>query len=264
MLGDDNQPLPYYRMNETGDAIVKAVAGTPIKPCEGVLVFCPNDGLGHSAIFTTTAPEQLGDTPDDVSWLLPVHHLIGSQPACAIPTTVTQTIELAEGWNWISTYIEMEGVDGLTMLQESLNGNGELIKQGVKYTEYDAEWDMWFDSGLTELSNDYMYLVKTTAACEVSLVGAVADLSDHAITIYHGWNWIGFPSAQTMTVEEAFSSFIPQTGDKIQYGVTFTEYDAEWGMWLDSGLTHLVPGRGYLYYYNGTTPQTLNFGKTMK
>jgi hypothetical protein len=35
-------------------------------------------------------------------------------------------------------------------------------------------------------------------------------------------------------------------------------------MWLDSGLTELVPGRGYLYSYNGTTSQTLNFGSGAK
>ncbi len=172
----------------------------------------------------------------------------------------TQTIELAEGWNWISTYIEMEGVDGLAMLQESLNGNAEQIKQGVYFTEYDAEWDEWFDSGLTEMSNELMYLVKTITACEVSLEGTVANLSNHSITINPGWNWIGFPSDQSMTVEDAFANFTPESGDKIQYGVTFNEYDAEWDMWFDNGLTQLVPGRGYLYYYNGTTPQTLNFG----
>jgi hypothetical protein len=194
----------------------------------------------------------------DILPFLPLHDKNENQSAY-LSTTIIQTIELVKDWNWISFYFEMEGVDGLTILKESLDGNGEMIKQGVDYSEYDAEWGEWFDNGLTQLTNDLMYLVKTTAACEVSLVGAVADLSGHAITLNHGWNWIGFPSTQPMTVEEAFSSFNPETGDKIQYGVTFTEYDAEWGVWLDSGLTELVPGRGYLYYYNGTTPQTLIF-----
>ncbi len=199
----------------------------------------------------------------DILPFLPLHDKNGNQSAY-LSTTIIQTIELVKDWNWISFYIEMEGVDGLTILKESLNGNGEMIKQGVDYSEYDAEWGEWFDSGLTQLSNDLMYLVKASGVCEVSLEGVKANLANHSITINHGWNWIGYPCDQSMTVEDAFSNFTPESGDKIQYGVTFNEYDADWGLWLDSGLTHLVPGRGYLYFYSGTTPQTLNYGPATK
>jgi hypothetical protein len=172
---------------------------------------------------------------------------------------VTQRINLNKGWNWISTYIEMDGVDGISMLETSLNGNGLMIKFGIQYTEYDAEWDEWFGNGLTALTNDKMYLVKTSTACEVAFVGTVANIANHPVTIKHGWNWIGFPSDHSMTVEDALTRFTPETGDKIQYGTLFTEYDAEWDMWIGNGLNDLVPGRGYLYYSNSTENKTLIF-----
>ncbi len=174
-------------------------------------------------------------------------------------TTVTQPIRLSKGWNWISTYIEMDGVDGISMLETSLNGNGLMIKFGIQYTEYDAEWDEWFGNGLTALTNDKMYLVKTSTACEVAFVGTVANIANHPVTIKHGWNWIGFPSDHSMTVEDALTRFTPETGDKIQYGTLFTEYDTEWNMWIGNGLNDLVPGRGYLYYSNSTENKTLIF-----
>ena len=174
-------------------------------------------------------------------------------------TTVTQTINLLEGWNWVSTYIEMQGVDGLAMLKNSLGSNGLQIKQGVQFTEYDAEWDEWFDSGLTGLSNELMYLINTATDCTVTLEGSLANPSNHPITINPGWNWIGFPYNQTLTFESAIARFLPADHDLIQHGVSFSEYDAGWEMWLDSGLTHLVPGKGYLYNYHGAAPQTLIF-----
>ncbi|MBR5911477.1 MAG: fibronectin type III domain-containing protein [Bacteroidales bacterium] len=57
--------MAYYRMNDTGDRIVVAEPGTPIKPCEGVFVQVSDNangaqvvgpGSGTPVTFTTTAP----------------------------------------------------------------------------------------------------------------------------------------------------------------------------------------------------------------
>ena len=57
--------MDYYRMNATGDRIVVAEPGTPIKPCEGV--FVQATGEEQHAYFTTTTPIRGGSMDFTVS-----------------------------------------------------------------------------------------------------------------------------------------------------------------------------------------------------
>ena len=50
--------LSFYKMNDKGDKIVLAEAGTPIKPCEGVFVQCDENVNTQTAVFTSTAPSR--------------------------------------------------------------------------------------------------------------------------------------------------------------------------------------------------------------
>ena len=242
MLGDDNQPLPYYRMNETGDALVKAVAGTPIKPCEGVLVFCPNDGLGHSAIFTTTAPEQLGGEPSHVNFALPVHSLIGNQPAFL--GTTTQTIVLSAGINWVSFNVETTLDDLKAALVEALPGTTSITirSQNSGYTTYNGT--RWRGSlGAIELTQ--MCMITVDAACEISLEGTAVDPAEHPIVIPKGVKWFAFPLSESMSINDAFAGFNPVNGDMIKSAGngTATYNGSRWR----GALSTLMPGQGYIF-----------------
>ncbi len=256
LLDNNGQVMPYYKMNDTGDAIVKVQAGTPIKPCEGVLVLCPDDDSEHIAVFTTTDPGQLGDMPDDVEWLLPAHNLTGSQPAYIAPVTVTQTMTLTVGWNWISTYIAVDDpVDMLDMLKESLGGSANQIQSFYYTTEYDGE--EWFgDLDDEGINNEQMYMIFTDKAYAIELEGAPADVSEYEINIRPGWNWIGFPSATPIDVADAMADFEAEEGDQIQSKYYTTEYDGE--EWFGD-LETFTPGEGLLYYSNSPTSKTLIF-----
>ena len=182
-------------------------------------------------------------------------------------SAVIQTVDLDEGWNWFSTYIEMDGVDGLAMLKQSLGANGIYIQCGLDYTqsfEYDGETNWWGSLDDVPMTNEAMYMIQVSTDCTVTLEGQLADPAAHPITINPGWNWIGYPCNQTMTIEDAFAS-IAGDGDVIQQGLEYAqafEYEGEIMLW--GTLAELTPGKGYMYYSNSQDVKTLTFGTTSK
>ena len=171
--------------------------------------------------------------------------------------TVTQTTNLVTGWNWFSTYIEVDDpVDMLQAIEASLGENGIMIKNSRINTEYDAEWGWFGDLDDEGIVNEQMYKIQVSAPCTVTVEGTPANPEEHAITVNYGWNWIGFPCQTTITLENAFVGFA-QEGDKIRNSATEIVYDPEWGWFGD--FETLVPGQGYMYYSDSTTPRRLVF-----
>jgi hypothetical protein len=170
---------------------------------------------------------------------------------------ITQTINLAQGWNWISTYIEVDDpVTMLQMVETGLGGYGVQIKNSQVNTEFDSEWGWFGDLDDVGMTNEQMYAIKVIAPCTVTVEGTPANPANHPITINQGWNWIGFPSSVAISLEDAFAGFA-QEGDKIKNRVTQIEYDPEWGWYGD--FETLEPGQGYMYYSASNTPRTLVF-----
>jgi M6 family metalloprotease-like protein len=173
-------------------------------------------------------------------------------------TTVTQTVSLSSGWNWFSLYVEAEDpVTMLQMLEESLGENGLMIKSTDIYTENDAEWGWFGDLDEEGMVNEQMYKILVSGPCTVNLEGTPANPASHPITIVHGWNWIGFPNAVAISLDDAFDGFA-QEGDIIRNSDGETPYDPEWGGWFGDFET-LEPGQGYMYYSADNTPRTLIF-----
>ena len=260
LLDENGDIMPFYRMNDAGNAIVGAQPGTAIKPTEGVFVFCPNDGAAHYAVFTTTAPETVGEAQNDLRVALPTHNLIGNQDASN--GTVTQTIELVEGWNWVSTYIEAEDpVALLQMLEAALGENASQISSSELFTENDGG-DWWGDLDEEGVTNEQMFMILVETPCTIELEGMPANPADHAITINPGWNWIGFPCDHEMTIEEALGSFEAEDGDTFANSDFFTEFED--GEWFGDVET-LLPGQGFMYFSNSDEVKTLVFtGLTKK
>jgi hypothetical protein len=260
LLDENNEAIPFFKMHNAGNALVAAQAGTAIKPCEGVFVVCPNDGQSHSVTFTTTAPANLGEAEEVPSMLLPVYNLPVHQDAS--PNNVFQTMELIQGWNWFSTYIEVGNpLEMLQMVEASLGENGMEIRNSQVTTEYDSEWGWLGDLDDVGMTNEQMYLIRVSAPCTVTVEGTPASLADHPITINQGWNWIGFPSGVAMSLEDAFADFA-QEGDKIRNSESQNEYDPEWG-W-NGDFETLEPGQGYMYYSASSTARTLVFPASSK
>lgn len=175
---------------------------------------------------------------------------------------VEHTQALNSGWNWWLTYIELNNNDGLIQLENSIGGAGIIIKSRtngyVEAYQYNGETN-WYGT-LSSINNEQMYKIRTNAACNASIVGALSVPANHPITIKNGWNWIGFPCNQNMNVDVALSGFTPENNDVIKGRNGFTTYysDENYSMWYGT-LNTLEPGKGYMYRSNSTTQKTLVF-----
>ena len=176
-------------------------------------------------------------------------------------STITHSQALNSGWNWWSTYIEQNGIDGLGMLENSIGSAGVRI-QGRNGTidqfEYQGS-NYWYGS-LTSIENEQMYKIRTNAACNAVMVGNMALPANHPITINGGWNWIGFPCNQSVSVNDAMSGFTPVANDVItgrNGSTTYVSYGST-SLWYGT-LNTLEPGQGYMYKSNSNTSKTLVF-----
>lgn len=168
---------------------------------------------------------------------------------------ITQTVELAQGWNWFSTCLNMEGAQLLQSLEQALGNNGvQILSQNDGSLIYeDDEWD----GELHGIISEKMYMIQASANCTINLSGVAVNPASHSITICNGYNWIGFPSSQSMTLEAAFVGFEPEEGDQIiSFDGSAIYEDDEW----DGDLTTLQPGKGYIYISHAANNKTLTFG----
>ena len=172
---------------------------------------------------------------------------------------------LATGWNWWSTYIELSGINGLEMLENSLSNAGLLIKSRLNgYVEsYEYNGTTGWYGTLPSINNEQMYKVNVSSICNAIIIGQSTSSSSHPITINNGWNWIGYPCYQAASVDAALANFTPAADDVIKGRNSFTTYYSEGGynMWYGS-LNTLEPGQGYMYKSNSLSSKTLVYAES--
>ena len=156
-------------------------------------------------------------------------------------TTVTQTIALAEGFNWVSFNIDITLDDLKAALVEAMPGATSIkIQSKDKSVTYNGS--RWRGQ-LTTLSVEQMYKIETQAECEITLEGMPLNPAEHPITINAGSTWIGFPFAANMSLTDAFAGFAV-SGDKVSAKGQSASYNGtRWRGPLDT----LVPGQGYVF-----------------
>ena len=169
-------------------------------------------------------------------------------------TTVTQTIALQTGWNWVSIYVDIALNDLRAALVEALPGTVITIKQQNGTTSYDPARHRWTGNITWDLSQ--MYEIKITASCEITLEGARISPSEHTVTIKSGNNWMAFPFDTSMSVTNAFAGFAVN-GDMIKSKDGTTTYTR--GRWVGTSLTTLEPGKGYVYKSAVSSDRTFSF-----
>ena len=175
------------------------------------------------------------------------------------PGPASQTDNLSAGWNWWSTYVEMNGTNGLEMLQNSLGHNGLSIKSQNDFTDnyyQDMGEDYWYGS-MENLRNEQSYLINVMGNGEVTLSGSAAIPMLHPITIQPNWNWIGYPVSVPQTVSGALAGFNPSGDDVLKGQADFASYYEGFGWYPDDFM--LMPGQGYLYLSNATESKTLTY-----
>lgn len=173
---------------------------------------------------------------------------------------ITHTTALTNGWNWWSTYIELNGNDGLAQLENSLGSHGMMIKSRENgFVEpYNVNGTISWYGILTSICNEQMYMIRTDAACQATVTGQAASPANHSVTLNPGWNWIGFMGQQPVSVGAAMSGVTPEGNDVVKGRNSYATYYAGDGNWYGT-LNTLEPGQGYMYQSNSNAAQTLTY-----
>ena len=163
-----------------------------------------------------------------------------------------QSRNLKSGWSWFSSYIEISGAEGLEMIEEALGENGLQIKNQTAFVSNSSSG--WYGS-LTSVSVESMYMIETSAAHELTLIGNIVNPESHPITIGNNWKWISYLLSENIDVEEALSTINPSHGDYIKSKNAFSQYYDGIG-WVGA-LNTMTPGEGYMYQNTSGTTKTL-------
>ena len=236
----------------------------------GELTFSGCSGLSSITINATEPPTVNANSFNGVDKSIPVYIPCGVVTAYQTANVwneftnyqevgcpeVTQITELSEGWNWFSTYITFDDpVEALQALEASLGNNAEQIQSYYYTAEYDGE--EWFgDLNAKGIVNQQMYLIYAVNDCTVELTGIPAVVDEYEIVIKPGWNWIGFPNGEAISVEDAMSDFEAEEEDQIQSIDYIAEFDGD--EWFGD-LGTFVPGQGYMYLSKSDTVKYLVF-----
>ena len=163
-------------------------------------------------------------------------------------TTVTQTIALAAGVNWVSFYVETT-LDDLKAALQATGGTNIVIQAKNGSTTWNGR--RWLGT-VSGFSVTQMYKIQVPADCEIAIEGMPLNPAELPITISNGANWIGFPFSESMSLADAFAGFSAN-----QDAVSSKNGSSTWNgrRWLGS-LSTLVPGQGYIYNSKATEDKT--------
>ena len=165
---------------------------------------------------------------------------------------VEQTTSLSEGWNWWSTYLDIT----LQQLETALGANGLMIADQNGFSANRHPLYGWGGT-LQNIEVGKMYMIKTDAACSITLTGTIVDPVNHPITLNPGANWIGFVGSENLNLNEAFSNLTPTNLDNIKsIDGAATYYQ---GIGWRGNLSILEPGKGYIYKSKATETKTFCF-----
>lgn len=149
-------------------------------------------------------------------------------------------MKLHKGWNWLSHNLD-------TIV------SAELIAGGETETFISCDGTT---TDATPASASYKAKVGTDRS--YTLQGIQINPADMVINLREGWNWIGYPLGQTLTVSEAMQTAQPDEHDCIVGQEGFAQFAG--GKWQGS-LKAMRPGQGYMYmsgsskaftYFSGT------------
>lgn len=162
-----------------------------------------------------------------------------------------QTINLNEGWTWISTNIASDKLSDLNKLLA--NGKWTSDDQ-VKSEQYGfASWTKrngWMGS-LTGIDNDQMYLVHSSQPQTLNISGPAVNPTSHKLTIRGAkadgtprWNYISYLPSDNFTLKEALAGYDAKDGDIVKSQTQMAMYSGNLG-WIGS-LTYMENGKGYM------------------
>lgn len=170
----------------------------------------------------------------------------------------SESYNFAPGFSWVSFNLNSAMLDNTNQLLAGVSAstNDRVTAPGVidVYTEGLGWLGTITNNG--GYRTDTYYLVSLKNGGVIDLIGTNVD-AQTALNIMPGFNRISFIPDFNLTVNEAFASVSPVDGDIVRGQFAFAVYEDGLG-WIGS-LKNLEPGKGYLYYSNGTAAKTFSY-----
>lgn len=156
---------------------------------------------------------------------------------------ITQRYTLAAGWNWISVNVQAENLNDLPSLLSPIKEATLTVKGADSQLVNNGE--SGWEGELSSLTPTQAYKIKMQKDAVLELNGKAAVTNENTITLSKGWNWIGYVSSISQTLEDALQNLQAEKNDVIKGEDSFAVYDGT--AWKGS-LRTLTPGKGYMYY----------------
>ena len=145
---------------------------------------------------------------------------------------------MEEGWTWMSHNFD-------NAVAPTALSSDESVSRILTHTqELIRDPQLGMVGTLTELSASESFKVETSAAVTGQRLSDIARNPATPIALNAGWNWLGYPVGQTMTVDEAFATTEAETLDIVVGQNGFAQFDGE--KWVGT-LETMSPGLGYMY-----------------
>ena len=171
-----------------------------------------------------------------------------------------QTIDLKEGWNWISFNLNS---DRFVEMKSLLNG--QPWQAGDVFTDMNSTMTLVYDKDGHWLASDKVedvkisprsaYAVKVQKDIKFTVPGTIIQEDDErTIQLKQGWNGIGYTPMLNLSVQTALSDYYDQAsaGDVIKSHDEFAYFTISRGVgrWRGS-LQYMKPGQGYMMLRKG-------------
>ncbi len=156
-------------------------------------------------------------------------------------------LDFENGWNLISLPRIQSNTDITTVLQ-SIEGHYDSVWQ-YNVTDNNDPWKHYhvskpsYMNDLNKLNHTMGFWIYITDSEGTTLVVFGDELiANQSITLYHGWNLVGFPSTMNRTRDEALNNL--KFGTDIYKIRTYNSTTQKW-IELDDSMDYLEVGQGY-------------------
>lgn len=146
--------------------------------------------------------------------------------------------QMPAGWTWMSHNFES------AIAASELTADEGVARILSQTQEIIRDPQLGLVGSLSELSASESYKVETTTATARQRLSDIAWNPATPIAVNAGWNWLGYPVSQTMSVDEAFAPTAAETLDVVVGQNGFAQFDGE--KWVGT-LETMSPGMGYMY-----------------
>ncbi len=236
--------------NLYGDVYLSVTEGSTEWPVDVAIVA---DAIKQGTVLTSNVPE---------GYLLVAENGLYTVETIKVKE---QTINLNNGWTWVSLFVDATGESGLESFENQLeqyNADNQIVQiknqtKAVTYQSYYGNYG-WYGN-LKSLAVNDMYMVKIEKDnVVVELEDYKVNPADYEFNLVSGWTWLGFPSTSDapVAIEYALQNITPNKGDQIKSQEGFATYTNN--KWYGN-LSSMTPGMGYMYKNNSDNTVTLKY-----